>query len=139
MTPSASLEFGPKYPTLLPASEYAGLLVGAIVLGLFADNFGRRIIWQLSIFGVAIFAMIAASSPSWALLNFWVAVASFFAGGNRTWRAFGIIAQINWLINFTVAIDLAVLAESIPASWTFMLSGLACVWGMGNTYAGMIG
>ena len=38
-----------------------------------------------------------------------------------------------------VAIDLAILAESIPRNWSFMLSGLACIWGLGNTLTGLIG
>ena len=83
VTPQASMEFSPKYATLLPASQYAGLLVGAIVLGTLADNFGRRVIWQVSIFGVSIVTLLAASSPNWATLNWWVALTSLFAGGNR--------------------------------------------------------
>lgn len=38
-----------------------------------------------------------------------------------------------------VAIDLAILAESIPRTWSFILSSLACVWGLGNTITGLIG
>ena len=40
---------------------------------------------------------------------------------------------------FIVAIDLTVLAESIPRSWTFILSGLASIWGLGNAITGLIG
>lgn len=82
VSPQASMEFGPKYATLLPAAEYSGLLVGATVLGLAADNVGRRAIWQISIFGASIITLIAASSTNWASLNWWIAFASFFAGGN---------------------------------------------------------
>lgn len=82
VTPQASMEFGPKYATLLPAAQYSGLLVGAVVLGLAADNFGRRAIWQLSIFGASIAALLVASSPNWDTLNWWIALTSFFAGGN---------------------------------------------------------
>ncbi|GJN75763.1 hypothetical protein PLICBS_009869 [Purpureocillium lilacinum] len=120
ITPQASMEFSPKYATLLPVSQYSGLLVGAVILGALADNFGRRAIWQLSIFGVSIVTLLAASSSNWAALNWWVASSSFFAGGN-------------------LAIDLAILVESIPRKWSFMVSGLACIWGLGNTLTGLIG
>lgn len=83
VTPQAAMEFGPRYETLLSAGLYAGLLVGALTLGIAADNFGRRLIWQLSIFGVSIIVLVAASSPNWAALNVWVAISGYFAGGNR--------------------------------------------------------
>lgn len=76
-------EFAPKHSTLLPASNYAGLLIGAVLMGLLADNVGRRIVWQLSIFGISIATMLAASSPNWAAVNVWVAICGFFGGGNR--------------------------------------------------------
>lgn len=38
-----------------------------------------------------------------------------------------------------MAIDLAILVESIPRKWSFMVSGLACIWGLGNTLTGLIG
>lgn len=77
-------EFAPRHPTLLPAASYAGLLVGAVVMGLLADNVGRRAVWQLSIFGISVCTMLAASAASWAAINSWVAVSGFFGGGNRT-------------------------------------------------------
>lgn len=76
-------EFAPKLSTLLPASNYAGLLIGAVLMGLLADNIGRRIVWQLSIFGSSVATMLAASSPNWAAINVWVAICGFFGGGNR--------------------------------------------------------
>jgi len=81
--PQASYEFGPDKPTLLSASLYAGLLLGAISIGLVADNLGRRNVWLASIFLVSAFTLIAASSPNWAALNVFVAFAGFFGGGNR--------------------------------------------------------
>ena len=83
VTPQAALEFGPKYATLLSASLYAGLLIGALTLGALADNVGRRLIWQVSIFAVSVVTLCAASSPNWAALNVWVALSGYFAGGNR--------------------------------------------------------
>lgn len=81
--PQASKEFSPQYATLLSAAQYAGLLVGAILFGFLADITGRRLAWQLSIFGVAAFTMICASSPNWAALNVFVAIRGLFGGGNR--------------------------------------------------------
>lgn len=86
LTPQAAMEFGPKYPTLLSASNYAGLFLGAIVLGGLADNVGRRLIWQLSIFGVSIVTMIVAASPNWTGLNWFLALLGFFAGGNCAYQ-----------------------------------------------------
>lgn len=77
------MEFGPRYETLLSVGLYAGLLVGALSLGALADNIGRRLVWQLSIFGVSIVVLVAASSPNWAALNVWIAISGYFAGGNR--------------------------------------------------------
>ncbi|KAJ9144149.1 Major facilitator superfamily transporter [Pleurostoma richardsiae] len=119
VTPQASMEFGPRYATLLSAPQYAGLLVGAVVLGGLADNLGRKLVWQTSILGVSIFAMIAASAPSWAALNVFITLMGLFGGGN-------------------LAIDLTILVESIPRQWTFILSGLACIWGLGNAITGLI-
>ncbi|KAH8896209.1 putative sugar transporter [Thozetella sp. PMI_491] len=117
--PQSSYEFGPKYATLLSASLYAGLLVGAAVLGLLADNFGRRMVWQMSIFLVSITAIVSAGAPNWAALNVFVAITGFFGGGN-------------------LAIDLTILSECLPARWSFVLTGLAGVWGLGNAVAGLI-
>ncbi|KAK7402685.1 hypothetical protein QQX98_011548 [Neonectria punicea] len=119
VTPQAAMEFGPKYATLLSASNYAGLLVGAVVLGGLADNIGRRLVWQASIFGISIFTMVAASSPSWVALNVFLAICGVFGGGN-------------------LAIDLTILAESIPRRWSFVLPGLAGIWGVGNVFTGLI-
>ncbi|KAL4884968.1 major facilitator superfamily domain-containing protein [Aspergillus karnatakaensis] len=117
--PNAAKEFGPQYQTLLSASMYAGLFVGAAVCGLVADILGRKMVWQLSIFGVSIVTLVAASSPNWAALNVWTSLCGLLAGGN-------------------LAIDLTVLAESLPRSWSFLLTGLACVWGLGNAITALI-
>ncbi|CAI7657500.1 hypothetical protein PCG10_003570 [Penicillium crustosum] len=117
--PNAAKEFGPRYQTLLSASLYAGLFVGAVTCGILADLLGRKLIWQLSIFGVSSATLLAASSPNWAALNIWTALCGFLAGGN-------------------LAIDLAVLAESLPQKWTFLLTGIACVWGLGNAVTALI-
>lgn len=77
------MEFGPQYPTLLSAAMYAGLVIGALFVGELADIMGRMLLWQVSIFGVAVFSMVAASSPNWTALNIFVALLGCFGGGNR--------------------------------------------------------
>ncbi|PIG81617.1 sugar transporter [Aspergillus arachidicola] len=79
--PQASKEFGPRYGTLLSATQYAGLGVGAVVYGLIADFTGRRLAWQTSIFGVSVFTAICAASPGWAALNVFVVLSGFLAAG----------------------------------------------------------
>lgn len=80
--PQATKEFAPKYGTLLSATQYAALGVGALTFGIFADLAGRRLSWQLSIFGASIFTAIGAASPNWASLNVFIALTAFFGGGN---------------------------------------------------------
>ncbi|KAF4995955.1 hypothetical protein FGRMN_4810 [Fusarium graminum] len=119
VTPQAAMEFGPRYATLLSAPLYAGLLFGAVVVGGLADNIGRRLVWQLSIFGCSIVTTIAACSPNWAALNVFITLIGIFAGGN-------------------LAIDLTILAEAIPPQWSFILTSLAGIWGLGNAITGLI-
>ena len=80
--PQASKEFSPQYATLLPATQYAALGVGAVAFGFLADICGRRWAWQASIFGVSVFTAVCAGSPNWAGLNVFIALAAFFGGGN---------------------------------------------------------
>lgn len=79
----AAAEFGPEYSTLISSFNYAGLFLGAIVLGIMADTVGRKLVWQTSLFAVCIFVMAAAGSPSWGALTGFVTIYGFFAGGNR--------------------------------------------------------
>ena len=41
--------------------------------------------------------------------------------------------------NFPVAIDLTVFQECLPRRWGWLLTLLACVWGLGNAITGFIG
>ncbi|KAL4762860.1 uncharacterized protein BDW70DRAFT_149064 [Aspergillus foveolatus] len=91
----ACQSFSPQYQTLLSASLYAGLFT----------------VWQLSIFGVSIVTLLAASSPNWKAVNVWTAL---------------------------LAIDLTVLTESLPKKWSFLFTGLACIWGLGNAITALI-
>ena len=86
VSPQAAKEFGPRHSTLLPVSQYAGLLIGAVFCGLLADKAGRRLVWQLSIFGVAVFTTMSAGAPNWSALNVFIAFIGLFGGGNRKMR-----------------------------------------------------
>ncbi|KAL3434039.1 major facilitator superfamily domain-containing protein [Aspergillus tetrazonus] len=63
--------------------------------------------------------LLAASSPNWKAVNVWTALCGLFGGG-------------------TLAIDLTVLTESLPKKWSFLLTGLACIWGLGNAITALI-
>ncbi|KAL4767244.1 major facilitator superfamily domain-containing protein [Aspergillus nidulans var. acristatus] len=117
--PNTAKELNPQYQILLSASLYAGLFVGAIACGLLTDILGRKTVWQLSIFRVSIATLLAASSPNWKAVNVWTALWGLFGGGN-------------------LAIDLTVLTESLPKKWSFLLTGLACIWGLGNAITALI-
>lgn len=80
--PQASKEFLVEHPTLLSATQYASLLIGAVVYGFLSDTVGRRLAWQVSLFGVSVFTIVSASAPTWAALNVFVAFCGFFGGGN---------------------------------------------------------
>ncbi|KAL3710994.1 hypothetical protein TMatcc_004791 [Talaromyces marneffei ATCC 18224] len=120
LAPTTAKEFGPAHSTLLSAPLYVGLLMGAIAYGALADKVGRRLIWQISIYGVSIVNIFSASATSWTAMNVWMALSGLFGGGN-------------------LAIDLAVLSEALPQKWMFLLTGLACVWGLGSAITGLIG
>ncbi|QGA12644.1 hypothetical protein EYB26_000288 [Talaromyces marneffei] len=119
LAPTTAKEFGPAHSTLLSAPLYVGLLMGAIAYGALADKVGRRLIWQISIYGVSIVNIFSASATSWTAMNVWMALSGLFGGGN-------------------LAIDLAVLSEALPQKWMFLLTGLACVWGLGSAITGLI-
>ncbi|OQE27976.1 hypothetical protein PENFLA_c005G10105 [Penicillium flavigenum] len=117
--PQASKEFSPQYATLLSAAQYAGLAVGAVFFGFVSNLIGRRLTWQVSIFGVSIFTAAGAGSSTWATLNVFI--------------AFEQLADEN-----PVAIDLTVFAECLPRRWGFLLTGLVCLWGLGSAITGLI-
>ncbi|KAL4748347.1 hypothetical protein BDW72DRAFT_214851 [Aspergillus terricola var. indicus] len=109
--PNAAKEFGPQYQALLSASLYAGLFVGAVACRLLADILGRKIVWQLSIFGVSIVTLLAASSPNWRAVNVWTTLCGLFGGGNCVVSAQKMVV---------------------------LLTGLACIWGLGNAITALI-
>ena len=81
--PQIMKQWDVKYPSMLIAALYAGALVGAVVCGYAVDYVGRKIVWQISLFVVSIFTMIAASSPNFAALAVFIGFQTVGAGGNR--------------------------------------------------------
>jgi MFS family permease len=80
--PQIMKQWNVQYPSMLIAALYAGSLVGAIVCGYAVDYVGRKIVWQVSLFIVTIFTMVAASSPNFAALAVFIGLQTVGAGGN---------------------------------------------------------
>ena len=81
--PQITKQWNVEHPSMLIAALYAGSLVGAILCGYAVDYVGRKIVWQVSLFVVTIFTMVAASSPNFAALAVFIAFQTVGAGGNR--------------------------------------------------------
>ncbi|KAH8663441.1 sugar transporter [Tricladium varicosporioides] len=109
--PQASKEFVVEYPKMASVAQYAGL---------FADIFGRSLVWQVSLFGVAIWTTICAASPNFPVLAIFIGIMGFFAGGN-------------------LAIDLTLFSEILPRGKAWLMTLLAVMWGTGNAIEALIG
>lgn len=70
------------YPSMITAALYTGSLIGALSCGLAADLIGRKLIWQLSLFVVTIFTLVAAASPNFTALAIFIGLQTIGAGGN---------------------------------------------------------
>ncbi|XHF99942.1 hypothetical protein AWENTII_003423 [Aspergillus wentii] len=117
--PQVKKQWDVQYPSMITAALYAGSLVGAIICGLAADLVGRRLLWQISLFVVTVFTMIAAASPSFTALAVFIGLQSIGAGGN-------------------IAIDLTVFVEWLPRSKGYILTALAMWFGVGNAVGGLL-
>lgn len=87
------------------------MLVGALFWGLGADIIGRRIAFNISLFICSVFAIVAGASPNWIVLGLFTCLAAFGAGGN-------------------LILDTAVFLEYLPSSKQWLLTLLACWWGL---------
>ena len=81
LTP-VSTEFDAPRPPLLSLAQNIGLLFGAIFWGFGCDVFGRRLAFNLTIGVTAVFALIAAGSPSFAAIGVFASLWSVGVGGN---------------------------------------------------------
>lgn len=115
----ADKEFSAAIYSSLNIAMYSGLLVGAIFWGFSADMIGRRLAFNISLLGIAIFALVAGAAPNWVGLASLVAFTGFFGGGNYIF-------------------DIAIFLEYVPSKYQWLLTGMATWWGIGQTIAGLV-
>lgn len=87
------------------------MLVGALFWGMTADIIGRRFAFNVSLLISSIFAIVAGASPSWVVLGLFVCLSAFGAGGN-------------------LVLDTAVFLEYLPSTKQWLLTLMACWWGI---------
>ncbi|KAK7735270.1 Filamentous Growth Regulator [Cytospora paraplurivora] len=113
-------EFGERgYARGLTVAVYVGMLVGAVFWGMSADIVGRRYAFNISLFVCSASAIIAGAVPNWASLGFFIAMVGFGAGGN-------------------LILDTTVFLEYLPGNKQWVLTFLACWWGLGQAVTGFI-
>ena len=113
-------EFGQRgYSGGLTIAVYTGMLVGALFWGFGADVIGRRTAFNVSLFICSVATLVSGASPNWEALGFFIAVLGFGAGGN-------------------LVLDTAVFLEYLPGDKQWLLTLLACWWGIGQTVTGSI-
>jgi MFS family permease len=81
---------------------------------------GRRIAFNVSLFIAAIACIVAGFMPNWIGLGTFIAIVGFGAGGN-------------------LILDTTVFLEYLPSKKQWMVTLLACWWGLGQSITGFIG
>lgn len=114
----AALEFNPSWAYGMTCAVYVGMLVGALFWGLGADVIGRKYAFNYSLLISSIFCIVAGASPNWIVLGLFVCLAAFGSGGN-------------------LVLDTAVFLEYLPSQHQWLLTTLACWWGLGQAIAGL--
>lgn len=112
----AALEFQPSFGHGLTVAAYSGMLVGALFWGVSADIIGRKYAFNFSLFICSVFAIVAGASPNWVALGIFTALAAFGAGGN-------------------LVLDTTVFLEFIPGSYQWLVTFMACWWGLAPVIA----
>lgn len=116
----AFMEFGKVgYSSGLTIAVYCGMLTGALFWGLSADIIGRRWAFNISLFICSMSAILAGAMPNWPSLGFFVALLGFGGGGN-------------------LILDTTVFLEYLPPNKQWVLTLMACWWGLGQAIAGFI-
>lgn len=116
----AFLEFGEVgYEKGMTIAAYSGMLAGALFWGLGADIIGRRWAFNVSLFICSIATIVAGAAPNWASLGFFISMIGFGAGGN-------------------LVLDTTVFLEYLPGDKQWLLTLLACWWGLGQAITGFI-
>ncbi|KAK6845314.1 hypothetical protein PG995_015424 [Apiospora arundinis] len=107
-------EFGEKgYSAGLTVAVYVGMLTGAIFWGMSADIIGRKWAFNISLFICSSAAIVAGAAPNWPSLGFFIALVGFGGGGN-------------------LILDTTVFLEYLPSNKQWVLTLMACWWGVGT-------
>ncbi|KAK8094324.1 hexose transporter [Apiospora hydei] len=113
-------EFGQKgYSAGLTVAVYVGMLTGAIFWGMSADIIGRKWAFNISLFICSSAAIVAGAAPNWPSLGFFIALVGFGGGGN-------------------LILDTTVFLEYLPSKKQWVLTFMACWWGLGQAITGFI-
>ncbi|CAK7216181.1 Filamentous Growth Regulator [Sporothrix curviconia] len=112
-------EYRPAWTRGGQVALYAGLLLGSFCWGLGADVLGRRGAFHLSLFVCAFFGILAGLAPSYGSWAICVALSGFGEGGN-------------------IALDATVFLEFLPSNKRWLVTTLACWWGVGQAAAGLL-
>jgi len=114
--PSIAQEFGISVPIALQTGTafFLGMMFGAALFGRLADRFGRRRILLITVALDAVFGLLSALSPNFAILIVFRFLTGLAVGG-------------------TLPVDYAMMAEFLPARnrgrWLVMLEGF---WAVGT-------
>ncbi|WPH01544.1 Hypothetical protein R9X50_00439100 [Acrodontium crateriforme] len=114
----AAYEFRPSYKYGMTIAVYVGMLIGALFWGLSADIIGRKYAFNISLMLSSVFCIVAGASPNWPVLGLFVALSAFGSGGN-------------------LVLDTAVFLEYLPSKNQWLLTLMACWWGVGQLIAGL--
>jgi MFS family permease len=114
----AAAEFNPGFKYGLTVAVYVGMLAGALFWGLSADVIGRKYAFNISLMVSSVFCIAAGASPNWIVLGFFTCMAAFGSGGN-------------------LVLDTTVFLEYLPSKDQWLLTLLACWWGLGQFVAGL--
>ncbi|KAG5927524.1 hypothetical protein E4U42_002132 [Claviceps africana] len=114
-------EFKSKgYANALTIAVYCGMLSGAVFWGFSADIIGRKYAFNISLFMCSVCCIVAGAMPSWPTLGLLIALLGFGGGGN-------------------LIMDTTVFLEYLPSNKQWLLTFLACWWGVGQAITGFIG
>ncbi|VUC20579.1 unnamed protein product [Clonostachys rosea] len=114
------MEFGGVgFANGLTIAVYVGMLLGAIFWGFGADIIGRKYAFNCSLFICSISCIIAGGMPNWPALGVFVALLGFGGGGN-------------------LVLDTTVFLEFLPSHKQWLVTLMACWWGVGQAIAGFI-
>lgn len=114
----AAYEFKPSFHNGMTIAAYVGMLVGALFWGLSADVIGRKYAFNFSLLISSVFCIVAGAAPNWIVLGLFVCLAAFGSGGN-------------------LVLDTTVFLEYLPSQNQWLLTLMACWWGLGQLVAGL--